>query len=388
MEIKLGCGCGQKYKFDVEPRNGRMPVQVACPVCGADGTEIANHYLAQQFPNPSPPIPVALRVHVPSPSATVAGLDEPPLMEEAAETAPAVLTGPRFCKFHPASPARYLCNKCSRTFCDLCINFTPAGGKTMRLCRGCGVEVVPFQFQQAAAKSFHSKLPGAFGYPFKGTGIIILICATIAFSALSFVGGGIFGIFTRIALYGFVFLFMQNIIQSTTSNENEPLGFPDPSGLFGAAFQLAGTVAASFWLALGLEIAKFNDVPVPPEAIIAAVIAGGVYFPMALLAVAMKDTVLAANPLIVIPAMLKAPLNYSITAVLTLLVFGIRQVGKIISGGAGAVSLRTHNQNVFFQAVAIQIGLALLSVYLLCVTMRILGIFYNSSKKQLGWYSS
>jgi hypothetical protein len=180
---------------------------------------------------------------------------------------------------------------------------------------------------------------------------------------------------------------MQNIIMTTTSNENETLSFPEASGLFGAAFQMAGTVVASFWLALGLEIAKFEDVPIPPEAIIAAVIAGGIYFPMALLAVAMKDTVLAANPLIVVPAMLKAPLNYSIAAVLTLIVFGIRQVAHVISEGAGSLSLHTRSENVFLGAVAVQAGLALVSVYLLCVTMRILGLFYNSSKQQLGWYN-
>ena len=38
MEIKLNCECGQKYKFDVEPRDGRMPITVACPICGVDST--------------------------------------------------------------------------------------------------------------------------------------------------------------------------------------------------------------------------------------------------------------------------------------------------------------------------------------------------------------
>jgi hypothetical protein len=39
-------------------------------------------------------------------------------------------------------------------------------------------------------------------------------------------------------------------------------------------------------------------------------------------------------------------------------------------------------------AAAVQMVLAFLSVYLLTVTMRILGLFYNSSKQQLGWYNS
>ena len=47
MEVKVLCSCGQKYKFDIEPVNGRMPAPIACPVCGADGTETANADIQQ-----------------------------------------------------------------------------------------------------------------------------------------------------------------------------------------------------------------------------------------------------------------------------------------------------------------------------------------------------
>jgi hypothetical protein len=45
--IKIECGCGQRYAFDVEPANGLMPYTVACPVCGVDGTGAANEVIAQ-----------------------------------------------------------------------------------------------------------------------------------------------------------------------------------------------------------------------------------------------------------------------------------------------------------------------------------------------------
>jgi hypothetical protein len=45
--IKIECGCGQRYAFDVEPVNGRMPYTVACPICGVDGTGAANEVIAQ-----------------------------------------------------------------------------------------------------------------------------------------------------------------------------------------------------------------------------------------------------------------------------------------------------------------------------------------------------
>jgi hypothetical protein len=330
----------------------------------------------------SPPVPRRVQVRpvtsaVPAPTPSIA-----------AESATEFLAGPRYCKYHPASPARHLCPKCQRAFCDLCINLTQAANQASRQCRSCGVEVVPFQFRLPPAKSFYSKLPRAFSYPFKGAGIVILICATIAFAALNFISVGFFALIIKFVFYGFLFLFMQNIILSTTSDEKQSLDFPDPSSLFGGAVQLAGTVLASFWLAFALAIAKYNEVPVPTEAILASVVLGGIYFPMALLAVAMKDTVLAANPLLVIPAIVKAPKKYSVTVLLVLLVFGIRRFGALASGVATTVSLHTHNVHTFMVAAALQMVLAFVSVYLLTVTMRILGLFYNSSKQQLGWYNS
>lgn len=49
MELKVVCGCGQKFKFDVEPVGGRMPFTVNCPVCQTDGTAAANALLAEKF---------------------------------------------------------------------------------------------------------------------------------------------------------------------------------------------------------------------------------------------------------------------------------------------------------------------------------------------------
>lgn len=61
ITVKILCGCGQKYAFDVEPYNGRMPATVQCPICKADGTAAANEILARTLP-PAPvaaPAPVA-----------------------------------------------------------------------------------------------------------------------------------------------------------------------------------------------------------------------------------------------------------------------------------------------------------------------------------------
>src|SRR5438034_5182066 len=54
IPVKIQCGCGQRYAFDVEPVNGRMPGAVACPVCGADGTSAADSVIAQRLAAQAP----------------------------------------------------------------------------------------------------------------------------------------------------------------------------------------------------------------------------------------------------------------------------------------------------------------------------------------------
>ena len=93
MELKIQCGCGTKYKFDVEPINGRMPMRVECPSCGADGTTDANQVLAQKLPqtypassSPGPAMAVAA-----APTAPAVRLAASPRLSEGA--APAAQSG-------------------------------------------------------------------------------------------------------------------------------------------------------------------------------------------------------------------------------------------------------------------------------------------------------
>src|SRR5438477_8394394 len=70
IPIKIRCGCGQKYAFDVEPVDGLMSYAVQCPICGVDGTATANRLLAESLGVQAPSAP-ALRLgrHESLPSA-------------------------------------------------------------------------------------------------------------------------------------------------------------------------------------------------------------------------------------------------------------------------------------------------------------------------------
>ena len=84
IAIKIQCGCGQRYAFEVEPVNGRLASPVACPVCGSDGTAAADEVIAQSLAAPAAPAG-GVRVRV------VAG---PPRVRVAAPAGPAVAAAP------------------------------------------------------------------------------------------------------------------------------------------------------------------------------------------------------------------------------------------------------------------------------------------------------
>lgn len=75
IPIKIQCGCGQRYAFDVETAGELMPNAVVCPVCGADGSIAANVAIAQGLSS-QPPVPAArtsgTRIRIATPPPPVA----------------------------------------------------------------------------------------------------------------------------------------------------------------------------------------------------------------------------------------------------------------------------------------------------------------------------
>ncbi|MGA2180646.1 MAG: PQQ-binding-like beta-propeller repeat protein [Verrucomicrobiota bacterium] len=108
MEVKVQCGCGTRFAFDVEPVNGRMPVRVKCPGCGADGTDLANEVIRQKLAATAAAAPVAPVAAVPAP------------VPQAVAAAVAVASVP-FCPRHPKNPATETCRVCGKPICGECM---------------------------------------------------------------------------------------------------------------------------------------------------------------------------------------------------------------------------------------------------------------------------
>ena len=306
------------------------------------------------------------------------------------EDAPGQVQAPAraLCKYHTRTPARWLCAGCHKTFCDLCVASRPGTGGAQKFCRGCGATCNELQlsFEAPKEKTFFSELPRAVIYPFRGTGVLVLIVTTIVFAALEFLSAGWAGILIKMAALGYVFSYVQNIIHSTASGDDKLPELPAMEGLFGSFFRLAGTLLVSFGPALvAAYLAIAQEMPAAGIALIPTIVFGCLYFPMAFLAVAIKDNVFASNPLVVVPSILRVPLEYIVAAILLSGMFGVRWLGDAISGEMGHRALRTESISEMLLLFGLRMLWAFLSVYLLTVTMRILGLLYLTKRDRLGW---
>ena len=114
--------------------------------------------------------------------------------------------------------------------------------------------------------------------------------------------------------------------------------------------------------------------PVKGIAILLMLLAGAIYFPMALLAVAMFDSLAAVNPLLVIPAMRKAPMEYLVVV--------------FVSSGIMVVLLVKKFLTPFIPIPLLpSLVSSGLSFYLFMVQVRLLGILYHARRRELGWFT-
>jgi hypothetical protein len=276
-------------------------------------------------------------------------------------------------------------------YCELCIASRPSPtGPAKKTCRQCGTEVTPVkvQIERTDKVNFFSRLPGTFIYPALGSGIFVLIVCSIVTFALGFIGGGWISFTATVAFYGYLFSFMQNIIHSTASGDNEMPGWPSFDDLGGCFLRFAAAAAISFGVPIALFImGLFSEEPgMASTLLIPSWIFGALYFPMALLAVAMKDSPIAANPLVVLPAIFKAPLEYIVAVILMGIILALYNSGDPLIAAIFPKGLRTHNMAKLFGFFGAKSFWLFFQLYLLAVTMRILGLLYVSKKRKFGWF--
>jgi|DewCreStandDraft_2_1066082.scaffolds.fasta_scaffold00050_40 hypothetical protein len=115
VTVKVQCPCGARFAFEVEPVEGRLPVPVHCPECGADATGLANAALAGWTAGEGV-------------TASESGRPRVRLRSErsvdiaAASPRPGESPqGPARCPQHPDEPAVERCRVCGRPICRRCM---------------------------------------------------------------------------------------------------------------------------------------------------------------------------------------------------------------------------------------------------------------------------
>ena len=339
-----------------------------------------------------PPVAPRLSTAAARPTATLVPptpAPTPVLLEPETESTQPLLAGK--CKHHPKTAGRFYCGQCHNFYCDLCVNSRIVGGVQHKFCRHCGTECTAAQVQAAAPvaeKGFFARIPGAFVYPLRGSGLLVLILSTLIFAALAFLSRGLLGLFVAVVAGGYLYSYMQNIIHSTAAEDDKMPDLPGMDDVFGGFVRLAVVVILCFGppIALGVSKVFFDVEAIPMTAIIATTILGCLYFPMAFLAVAMKDSVFAANPLVVMPAIFKVPGQYLVTALVVLSVFGARQLGDFMMASIKAETDFTRDMSALLMGFGIRAFWSLTSLYLLTVSMRILGTLYVINRRAFGWF--
>ncbi len=320
---------------------------------------------------------------------------------------PAIFNEHKYCKIHLQTRAKFHCPTCRGLFCEICISTSPMTGSVRKLCRKCNTDVVPVQIEivEEPEKDFYGQVPGAFVYPLRGAGVLMLLLGMIMVGAVKFAAGmgklhaslgsaappiSWWSLMMQVMIIGYMFCYMQNIIHSTALGEKEMPSLPDVTSLWEDILlpccHLIGVTLISFapLILVGIYLIAADD-RAGPVLLMSLSVLGCVYFPMAFLSVAMLDTVAAAFPMHVIPAILRVPLEY-ITALAVLgLVFVARAIGDEVLKFAFPKQLLTHSVSQLFEMLALNLVWAFISFYLLTVGIRILGLLYVTRKHTLAW---
>ncbi|MDB6122265.1 MAG: domain containing protein [Pedosphaera sp.] len=300
------------------------------------------------------------------------------------------VTGPPKCNTHTKYAAKFQCSQCRGFFCDLCVATQRTGGIQRKHCRVCGAECLPVNplllkpKDEDEDKTFFALLPKAFKYPFQGDGWILMVTGTIFYLFVDFIAhakafGGLFVLaavlVTTIFAFGYLFSYMTRIILTTADGAKQMPDWPDFlswGDVMVPMFQLVVILAACFSPMLIISLISIEN-PWMMNFILPALVLGCLYLPMGMLAVALADTVLALNPLVLVPSMLLVYREYIVAC-------GVLFVILLVQG---AINFTLSKLNLFI--IPGLIGGAF-GWYFLTVEMRILGLLYRTKKQELGWF--
>jgi hypothetical protein len=236
-------------------------------------------------------------------------------------------------------------------------------------------------------ESFFAAALSAFAYPFRGWGLVALVVGTVVTGLLGLGAPFLFLYMVKLLVYGYVCNYLFNIVLHTASDDDRPPEFPDFSNwwedILHPLLLVIGTTLYCFapallWFMIYLGYCYYQGwIPEPDEPLCAAGVLGFgflglLYYPMALLAVAMFGSKTGLNPRVVVPSILRVPGPYLVVCALLAVVAGVQIIFRLVLPGQSLIAL--------FAA-------QFLSLCGLMISMRLLGVLYRTHKQRLGWFA-
>jgi hypothetical protein len=346
----------------------------SCPFCFVcDAPRPQSAIRLSERPAPPPP---------PRPPAPPPNVPLPPV-------APGVMT----CANHPSHAAAFVCKKCGGYFCGACVNEQTVVSRKLRFCRACGDECIALREPAQKRKrpeTFFELLPKAFLYPFKRDGIILLVTGTIFFGLLdamlhgtSFGGYFVSGYVVLVQLFaiGYLFAYMKSVAVASAYGEDEMPKYPDFSNFYDDIMHpiilVFATVLLCF-LPLGVYM-YYIDYTLPGWETVgfyALLGLGCCALPVSLLSVFLHETVFALNPLLLIISVVRVPMEYTVVCIVLAILVGLRLLMMWLVMKTKIIPVLPEAADEF------------VSLYLLCVEMRIIGLLFHTRRKDLGWSMS
>jgi hypothetical protein len=233
------------------------------------------------------------------------------------------------------------------------------------------------------AMTFVGWVAEAFSYPFRGHGVWMLLSGALAlmltyYAALlaryAFVFGLLALIILTIGVIGYFFAFIKEVTATSAGGAKSLPGWPEiasPADFLTPFFHCLGLLVVSFgpWLLWRIWGLDFGEAWMPWA--LAAL--GAFYAPMALVGLAMADSLAGLNPAVIVPSILRIFGHYCVAVVLVVILLGVQFLGGWLAD-ALPIPLVTP--------FAVQF----LTLYLLVVTARILGAMYYLHREDLGWF--
>ena len=216
-------------------------------------------------------------------------------------------------------------------------------------------------------------------YPFRGEGLILLGSGTVFLALADILQRFLLFLSVAVSIFvtGYLIAYSQKIITSTANADYQPPTWPDFSDFH-------HDILSPFIQALGVYLIYFLPFTLArwflPESEIlrlalpaASVAVPLLLVPMAWLALAMHDNIVALSPHFVIPSILRVPASY------------LGMVGQIVLLGTAIVAVAWALDRLPIPIIPALLS-SFMGLYGLMVGSRLLGIFYYKNRSRLGWF--